>query len=107
MATTTTSTRPSGGRHRQPNALSYGNPSQPAVIAGRGGRGPNTHVLRHRSAPAPRGRLGTAPIQKPPTGNFYSAGEYCPQVDAGKTTLNSAGRTLIGQYDNGLRWRYA
>ena len=53
------------------------------------------------------GSLGTAPIQKPPSGSFYRAGEDCPQVDAGKTTQNASGRTLIYTNNNGLRWEYA
>lgn len=53
------------------------------------------------------GSLGTAPIQKPPSGNFYRAGEFCPQVDAGKTTQDSSGRTLLCTNNNGLRWEYA
>jgi hypothetical protein len=43
----------------------------------------------------------------PPNGAFYRAGEHCPQVDAGRTTRDSTGRTLIGRFDNGLRWQYA
>jgi hypothetical protein len=66
-----------------------------------------TLVVRHGPAPAPGSRLGTSPIQKPPSRNFYRAGEYCPQLDAGKTTQDSIGRTLIGKNDNGLRWEYA
>jgi hypothetical protein len=106
VATSTSSTRPSRGRLRAPNALGNGHLNQPAGMAPHGGRGPHTRVLRSPAAQATRGRLGTASIQKPPTGNFYCAGEFCPQVDAGKTTQNSAGRTLTGQYDNGLRWKY-
>lgn len=58
-------------------------------------------------APVGSGSLGTAPIQKPPSGNFYRAGEFCPHVDAGKTTQDSSGRTLICTDNNGLRWEYA
>ena len=57
--------------------------------------------------PVPGGSLGTAPVQKPPSGNFYRAGEFCPAVDSGKTTLDSHGRSLICTDNNGLRWEYA
>lgn len=57
--------------------------------------------------PVTSGSLGTAPIQKPPSGNFYRAGEYCPAVDAGKTTQDASGRSLICTNNNGLRWEYA
>jgi hypothetical protein len=70
-----------------------------------------TLVAPPRVAPpptaAPGGSLGTAPIQKPPSGNFYRAGQYCPAVDSGKTTQDAHGRSLICTNNNGLRWEYA
>jgi hypothetical protein len=75
------------------------------------GRNSVTTLVRRRRPGAhrwrvPGPRLGTAPIQKPPSGAFYQAGEYCPQVDAGKTTQDHIGRSLIGRLNNGLRWQY-
>jgi hypothetical protein len=87
---------------------------RPVRGQGRGGSAPGSNVttlLRRRGpgvhrARVPGPRLGTAPIQKPPSGAFYRAGEYCPQVDAGRTTKDGTGRTLIGRFNNGLRWQY-
>ena len=76
------------------------------MISTRGG-GLDTHVVRRGPASVPRRSLGTALIQKPPSGAFYYAGEYCPQVDAGKTTQDHIGRSIIGRLNNGLRWQYA
>lgn len=67
---------------------------------------PTTRAYTPAPAPAPGGNLGTAPIQKPPSGNFYRAGEYCPEVDAGDTTEDAQGRTLTCENNNGLRWEH-
>ena len=61
-------------------------------------------------APAPQpvgGVVGTAPILRPPSGGYYRAGEFCPHVDAGKTTQDAQGGTLICVDNNGLRWEHA
>ena len=106
MGTNATSIRPTHGQHRQPNALRYGHSRPAAIISAGGVGGLNTRGVRRGPGPVRRGSLGTAPIQKPPSGAFYQAGEYCPQVDLGKTTQDSTGRTLIGRFNNGLRWQY-
>jgi hypothetical protein len=64
-------------------------------------------VVRRGPMLARGSRVGSAPIQKPPSGLTHRAGEYCPQVDVGKTTPDGTARTLMGRFDNGLRRQYA
>jgi outer membrane biosynthesis protein TonB len=60
-------------------------------------------------APAPQAPAvaGSAPILRPPSGGYYRAGEFCPKADAGLTTQDAQGRTLICTQNNGLRWEPA
>jgi hypothetical protein len=64
-----------------------------AQLAQTGGGSPTTPTT---SAPA------TAPIMDP-HGGYYSAGEYCPERDVGRSTLDASGHTITcilesGQY---------
>lgn len=92
MATNATSIRSTRGQHRQPTALGFVRPGQAAVTSARGGA-LSTRVLHRGPGLVPRGSLGTALIQKPPSGVFYHAGEYCPLVDwAGRRRTAPAAR---------------
>ncbi|MFL6114719.1 MAG: hypothetical protein ACJ786_25695 [Catenulispora sp.] len=41
------------------------------------------------------------PILKAPNGDFYRRGEYCPNADAGLTTLDANGSTLTCVFESG------
>ena len=44
---------------------------------------------------------GGSTVIKSPSGNYYRAGEYCPDADAGLTTLDAEGNTLTCVMESG------
>jgi hypothetical protein len=58
---------------------------------------PPTAYVPPPSPPPPAGNR----VIKAPSGNFYSAGEYCPEKDAGQTTQDAAGHTLTCVLESG------
>lgn len=54
-------------------------------------------------APAP----AQAGIIMSPTGNYYRAGEFCPDADAGKSTVDAHGTTIYcGLVSGRNHWHY-
>ncbi|MHA6758941.1 hypothetical protein [Streptacidiphilus sp. PAMC 29251] len=44
---------------------------------------------------------------KAPSGNFYSAGEYCPTKDAGLSTVDGSGNTITCVFESGrYHWHH-
>jgi len=66
-----------------------------AQLAPTGG-GPPTAATTSAPATAP----ATAPIMDP-HGGYYSAGEYCPQRDAGRSTVDASGHMITCVLESG------
>ena len=62
-----------------------------------------------RTPSAPRTTRGTADsgVLKAPSGNFYAAGEYCPDKDKGLSTRDVDGNTLTCVMESGrYHWHH-